>query len=119
MSEPINDATVPLYVQESPLPSQQLEGQFEVEEPFVPKPRYRMQRSTRVLAGCLLVAVGFFGGVVVNKTVDGGNSRSGRSQFQNAGFTGGGAGGTGGTRTGRGGTGSASTGGSGKTGSGG
>jgi len=59
-----------------------------VNAPFVPRPKYRMGKSTRIMAGVLLVAVGFLGGVAVNKAVDGGQARSSRSQFLNSGQTG-------------------------------
>ncbi|MFI5084571.1 MAG: hypothetical protein ACHP7K_01435, partial [Actinomycetales bacterium] len=60
----------------------------DAQEPFVPRPRYSLHRSTKVLAGILLVAVGFFGGAAVNSAVGGGTGRTPRSQFQNAGLGG-------------------------------
>jgi hypothetical protein len=55
------------------------------DEPFVPRPRYRMGRSTKVMACVLLVAAGAFGGVVVQKAVDAGTARTNRSAFVNNG----------------------------------
>lgn len=92
----------------------------EAYEPFVPKPKYKLGRATKVLAGVLLVAVGFLGGVAVNSTVNSGSTRAGKGSYQQSG-TGtsgrGGAGGSGGY-SGRGnGTGTGTSGGTG-TGSG-
>ncbi len=71
-------------------------------ESFIPRPRYRVGRSTKVLACILLVALGAFGGALTQKAVDGGSARSTRSsQFSTSGpsstpGTGAGTGSTGG-----------------------
>ena len=62
-------------------------------ESFVPRPRYRMVRSTKVLACILLVALGAFGGALTQKAVDGGSARSSRSSLFNGSGFGAGAGG--------------------------
>lgn len=87
------------------------------DESFIPRARYKVGRSTKVLACVLLVALGAFGGALTQKAVDGGSARSTRgSQFSTGGFGGGtnGAGtGTGagqGRRTGQSGTGGAGAG---------
>ena len=69
------------------------------EEPFVPKSRYVMGRSTKVLACILLVAGGVFAGSAIQKQIDTG-TRGARTNFSSFQGTGTGAGtGTGGTQT--------------------
>jgi hypothetical protein len=69
------------------------------EEPFVPKSRYVMGRSTKVLACILLVAGGVFAGSAIQKQIDAG-TRGARTNFSSFQGTGTGAGtGTGGTQT--------------------
>jgi hypothetical protein len=70
------------------------------EEPFVPKSRYVMGRSTKVMACILLVAAGVFAGSAIQKQIDTG-ARGARTNFTNFQGTGTGAGsGTGaGTQT--------------------
>ncbi|MDQ6752544.1 MAG: hypothetical protein M3017_03810 [Actinomycetota bacterium] len=96
------------------------------DESFIPRARYRVGRSTKVLACVLLVVLGAFGGALTQKAVDGGSARSTRgSQFSTSGLGGAtnGAGtGTGagqGRRTGQPGTGSGGSGGAGTGSSGG
>ncbi|MBT2532495.1 hypothetical protein J7E83_10205 [Arthrobacter sp. ISL-48] len=99
------------------------------EEPFVPRSRYVMGRSTKVMACILLVAAGLFGGSAIQKQIDAGTrgARTNFSNFQGTGTgasTGGGAGaqtpgqgrrngasGTGGTGSGGAGTAGTATGG--------
>jgi hypothetical protein len=93
------------------------------DESFIPRARYKVGRSTKVLACVLLVALGAFGGALTQKAVDGGSARSTRgSQFSTGGF-GGGTNGTGtgtgagqGRRTGQSGTGGTGGSGTGSTG---
>lgn len=69
------------------------------EEPFVPKSRYVMGRSTKVLTCVLLVTAGVFAGSAIQKQVDAG-TRGARASFSNLQGTGAGAGsGTGGGGT--------------------
>lgn len=69
----------------------------EAYEPFVPKPKYKLGRATKVLAGVLLVAVGFLGGVAVNSTVNSGSTRAGKGSYQQSGTGTSGRGGAGGS----------------------
>ena len=66
------------------------------EEPFVPKSRYVMGRSTKIMACILMVAAGVFAGSAMQKQVDAG-TRGARSNFAN--FQGSGAGGGAGAQT--------------------
>ncbi|MET3811100.1 hypothetical protein [Arthrobacter sp. UYEF3] len=50
------------------------------EEPFIPKSRYVLGRSTKVLVCLVLVAAGMFGGSVIQKQIDAG-TRASRSTF--------------------------------------
>jgi hypothetical protein len=50
------------------------------DEPFVPKSRYVMGRSTKVLACVVLVAAGAFAGSAIQKQIDAG-TRASRSTF--------------------------------------
>ncbi|SDP73138.1 hypothetical protein SAMN04487914_13130 [Arthrobacter sp. ok909] len=59
------------------------------EEPFIPKSKYVMGRSTKVLACVVLVAAGMFTGSAIQKQIDAG-TRGSRSNFGN--FQGPGAG---------------------------
>ncbi|MEA5455525.1 hypothetical protein SPF06_12395 [Sinomonas sp. JGH33] len=74
-------------------------GAPEDDEPFVPAPRYRMTRFTKLLVCACLVLAGALGGAAIQKVVDTGNGTRGNvSQFVPGTGTGGtgGAGGTGG-----------------------
>lgn len=55
------------------------------EEPFVPKPRYAMGRSTKVLACVVLVAAGVFAGAAVQKQIDAGDRAARIGNFQGPG----------------------------------
>jgi hypothetical protein len=70
------------------------------EEPFVPKSRYVMGRSTKVLACILLVAAGVFAGSAIQKQIDAGTrgARANFSNFQGTGTATGAGTGTGGTQ---------------------
>jgi hypothetical protein len=61
------------------------------EEPFVPKSRYVMGRSTKVMACILMVAAGVFAGSAIQKQIDAG-SRGARTNIAN--FQGNGGGGS-------------------------
>jgi hypothetical protein len=92
------------------------------DEPFVPKPRYVMGRSTKILVCVLLVAAGVFAGSAVQKQIDARDRAARVGNFQGPG-TGTGAG-TGNSTTGQGrrnggtGTGGAPAGGAGTGGAG-
>ncbi|MDQ4503944.1 hypothetical protein [Sinomonas sp. ASV322] len=83
------------------------------DEPFVPAPRYRMGRFTKVLACACLVLAGALGGAAVQKVVDVRNGVTGRGNFSQftpgTGQNGAGTGQTGGTNGGQGGFGSRSS----------
>jgi hypothetical protein len=68
------------------------------EEPFVPKSRYVMGRSTKVMACILMVTAGLFAGSAIQKQIDAGTraARTGTATFQGNGA---GAGSGGGTQT--------------------
>ena len=68
------------------------------EEPFVPKSRYVMGRSTRVLACILMVTAGLFAGSAIQKQIDAGTraARTNTATFQGNGA---GAGSGAGTQT--------------------
>jgi hypothetical protein len=70
------------------------------EEPFVPRSRYVMGRSTKILACILLVAAGVFAGSAIQKQIDSGTrgARTNFSTFQGTGAGTGAGTGTGGTQ---------------------
>ena len=74
-------------------PTEQYDSGDSGAESFVPRPRYRMVRSTKVMACVLLLVLGAFGGALMQKAVDGGSARSSRSALFNGSGFGAGAGG--------------------------
>ena len=70
------------------------------EEPFVPKSRYVMGRSTKVMACILMVTAGLFAGSAIQKQIDAGTraARTNTANFQGNG-AGAGAGSGAGTQT--------------------
>lgn len=71
-------------------------------EPFVPKPRFVMGRSTRILACVALVAAGAFAGSAVQKQIDTGNRAARFGNFQGPGAGTGSGTGSGNATTGQG-----------------
>jgi hypothetical protein len=68
------------------------------EEPFVPKSRYVMGRSTKVMACILMVTAGLFAGSAIQKQIDAG-TRAARTNTANFQGNGAGAGSGAGTQT--------------------
>jgi hypothetical protein len=86
------------------------------DEPFVPAPRYRMGRLTKILVCVCLVLAGALGGAAIQKAVDtrtGGSNRANFSQFTPGAGTGQNGAGTG-AGTGQNGAGTGQNGGSGR-----
>lgn len=85
---PAGTATEALHT--AALPASAPELPDAADEPFVPRSRYVMGRSTKILVCVALVAGGMFAGSVVQKQIDAGNrsQRATFGTFQNGGNTG-------------------------------
>ena len=85
---PTGTATEALHTAELPASAPELPDA--ADEPFVPRSRYVMGRSTKILVCVALVAGGMFAGSAVQKQIDAGNrsQRANFGTFQNGGNAG-------------------------------
>ena len=83
MTEPFPETTAPTE-RISPVPTAVADAFDEPEDQeFVPAPRWRPGRATKVLAGVCLVLAGGLGGAALQKAVDARSGTAGRAgQFQ-------------------------------------